>query len=115
MLTVQQKPPMERQRNNMRIIYSPRRSGKTTSAILQAARKNAIIICHNEASARHTLALAKKMGVSIRPPISCFSVDRLRGIRAPVIVDNAELVLQSLLRGTSIDTITLSSSRDRDY
>jgi hypothetical protein len=92
------------------MIYSPRQSGKTTSAILRAVEKNAIIVCHSSESAKYTKQLAEKMGVSIKSPICCFDTARLKGKNVPIIIDNAELVLANFLGVSSIDTITLSAN-----
>jgi hypothetical protein len=102
---------MEQRQNNMRIICSPRRSGKTTSAILRAAEMDAVIICATVQMTKHVESLAKKIGVTIRTPISYNSASlRLRGMRNPVIIDDAEMVLTKLLNlSNDIDTITLSN------
>ncbi|MGQ4030874.1 hypothetical protein ACTGJ4_03725 [Streptococcus suis] len=84
--------------------------GKTTMAILESHATGHYIVCANRRMADDTFRFAKQLGYTIPFPLSV-SDTRFRCRKysdEPVIIDNVEMVLQSLL-GSPVETITFNS------
>ncbi len=88
--------------------------GKTTMAILESHVTGNQIICANNRMAKITSSHAKQLGYAIPQPVSINNpnlkeiINNLNRAHIGVVVDNVEMVLQSLL-GCQIDTITFDS------
>ncbi len=88
--------------------------GKTTMAILESHVTGNQIICANNRMAQITSSHAKQLGYAIPQPVSINNpnlkeiINNLNRAHIGVVVDNVEMVLQSLL-GCQIDTITFDS------
>ena len=94
----------------MKIICTPRRTGKTTKLIEACAEQGGYIVCSSEREARDIARRAKDMGHNIPFPVTSFEVvnGKTLGKRIELLhVDNAEFVLQDLLR-VRLGTITMS-------
>lgn len=98
----------------MKVIFSGRRSGKTTEIIRAAKGKNEYIVCFSERECHRVFEIAKQLKININFPItmrellahpsSQFAGQKLH-------IDNADLCLQSL---TGIPVYTLSINDDND-
>ena len=88
--------------------------GKTTMAILESHATGNQIICANNRMAKITSSHAKQLGYAIPQPVSINNpnlkeiINNLNRACIGIVVDNVEMVLQSLL-GCQIDTITFDS------
>lgn len=88
--------------------------GKTTMAILESHATGNQIICANNRMVKITSSHAKQLGYAIPQPVSINNpslkeiINTLNRAHIGVVVDNVEMVLQSLL-GCQIDTITFDS------
>lgn len=88
--------------------------GKTTMAILESHVTGNQIICANNRMAQITSSHAKQLGYAIPQPVSINNpnlkeiINNLNRAHIGVVVDDVEMVLQSLL-GCQIDTITFDS------
>ena len=88
--------------------------GKTTMAILESHATGNQIICANNRMAKITSSHAKQLGYGIPQPVSINNpnlkeiINNLNRAHIGVVVDNVEMVLQSML-GCQIDTITFDS------
>ena len=88
--------------------------GKTTMAILESHATGNQIICANNRMAQITSSHAKQLGYAIPQPVSINNpnlkeiINNLNRAHIGVVVDDVEMVLQSLL-GCQIDTITFDS------
>ena len=88
--------------------------GKTTMAILESHATGNQIICANNRMAKITSSHAKQLGYAIPQPVSINNpnlkeiINTLNRAHIGVVVDDVEMVLQSLL-GCQIDTITFDS------
>ncbi|MEI4302697.1 hypothetical protein V9664_09555 [Streptococcus suis] len=87
--------------------------GKTTMAILESHATGHYIVCANRRMADDTFRFAKQLGYTIPFPLSVSDTrfrfpDGRKYSDEPVIIDNVEMVLQSLL-GCQIETITFNS------
>ena len=97
-----------------KLIGFGRYFGKTTMAILESHATGNQIICANNRMAQITSYHAKKLGYTIPQPVSINNpnlkeiINNLNRAHIGVVVDNVEMVLQSLL-GCQIDTITFDS------
>ena len=87
---------------NRGIIGGCRNCGKTTELINMAARYKGLIVCANRAMADCISHQARNMGLFIEPPQDIrtlvSSPELLRGREAPILIDDVELVLETLLR-----------------
>ena len=97
-----------------KLIGFGRYFGKTTMAILESHATGNQIICANNRMAQITSYHAIKLGYAIPQPVSINNpnlkeiINNLNRAHIGVVVDNVEMVLQSLL-GCQIDTITFDS------
>ncbi|NRG68929.1 hypothetical protein HPB00_05550 [Streptococcus suis] len=87
--------------------------GKTTMAILESHATGHYIVCANRRLADDTFRFAKQLGYTIPFPLSVSDTrfrfpDGRKYSDEPVIIDNVEMVLQSLL-GSPVETITFNS------
>ena len=88
--------------------------GKTTMAILESHATGNQIICANNRMVKITSSHAKQLGYAIPQPVSINNpnlkeiINNLNRAHIGVVVDDVEMVLQSLL-GCQIDTITFDS------
>lgn len=90
----------------MNKILKNRGMGKTTDLIRISAEKQYPIVVHASFMVRHVMEYAKNMGLNIPTPLVA-GKDSIRGLNTPVLVDEASLVLRSLL-GCEINTLTMS-------
>lgn len=95
----------------MRIISKPMACGKTYEAIKRASEIGATMVCMNKEHCYRVVEMAEKMGCKIPFPITfselkCHSYYG-KGIKT-IIIDDADLLLQSLCPDVEIDTITLT-------
>lgn len=96
----------------MEVIIKARGTGKTKEMIEHAAENDYTIVCLNQKMKRYTIQMSKEMGLKIPDPVT---VDELRyldistkGKRQKFAVDDADVILQELLR-TRIYEISISS------
>lgn len=87
--------------------------GKTTMAILESHATGHYIVCANRRMADDTSRFAKQLGYTIPFPLSVSDTrfrcpDGRKYSDEPVIIDNVEMVLQSLF-GCPVETITFNS------
>ena len=98
----------------MDLAYGGRRSGKTTWLIKRAAENDGLIITSNPKKAKCIFDMARKLGLNIREPMSVHDYFRLRGSFykqlqcVPVMFDDAEECLASLLEMRWIDAMTVT-------
>lgn len=98
----------------MNIITGPRASGKTTKAILEAAKTGHYILVNNQQQAKALADTAVSMSVYIPYPVTVQEImsHRIENTslnRDGIIVDNALDVLQELLP-VPIKTATLRTN-----
>lgn len=102
----------------MKIIHGARRSGKTTQLIKEAAKKDAVILCHSAIAAKAVADRAKDMGIDIREPLTIHTARRRASYSVDkVLIDNAELVLQELIQlytRMHIHTITINDESNTE-
>lgn len=92
----------------MKIIYKKRGKGKTTQAIKNCLQTGAFLVCHTRAFAQLLRHSYPKLNVATHDDfISGLS---LHGVKA-VIIDDVDMLLHRLAKGTEIQEVTLS----RDY
>lgn len=96
-----------------KIIGFGRCFGKTTMAILESHATGHYIVCANRKMADNTFRFAKQLGYTIPFPLSVLDTrfrfpDGRKYSDEPVIIDNVEMVLESLL-GCPVETITFNS------
>lgn len=87
----------------MKVIARGRGQGKTTELVLESARTGRYILVYNRGLIKNLLDRAEQLGVSIPYPVTVeeirqgkFYGSSLR--RDGIIVDDAEIVLERLLR-----------------
>jgi len=95
----------------MKIDFSRRGSGKTSKSIYEAEKLDAYIAVIDWKEAIRVFQQAKKMGLSIKFPITFDELYR-RDYHAPgvrkVIIDNADQFIQRLLPDVSVEMLTLT-------
>jgi hypothetical protein len=93
----------------MKVIISPRRSGRTTKMIQESHLGGATIVCMNTDTARDIAELAKTNGYVIPEPISFSELLKRNPHKKHVgfLIDNADMLLQKIAGPTPINTITL--------
>ncbi|GEM02517.1 hypothetical protein SAMN05421839_10625 [Halolactibacillus halophilus] len=93
----------------IKVFCQPRKSGKTTKLIKMAHESNAIIIVNSSDQAKEVSFIAKRMGLVIPKPISVdeyiSSYDKYK--RYPLLVDEAQSVLNRLLKG-NVQAMTIT-------
>lgn len=92
-------------------------SGKSTKAILQAAKTGAYIICATRDDARRLVEQAEQMKVHIRNPVpmSDYLHDRMRGsFVRNIIIDDIEKILPSFFPSLQIEMLTMTVDLKRD-
>ncbi|KKM04919.1 hypothetical protein LCGC14_1759430 [marine sediment metagenome] len=97
----------------MKIIYSPRRSGKTTEIIKRCAEQGGVILVPTRMMADMLIMMAADMGLEIPMPITAFDVKNDRHMARNIEklhIDNAELVLQAICR-VPISTLSLTETK----
>lgn len=98
----------------MDLAYGGRQSGKTTWLIKRAAENDGLIITSNPKKAKCIFDMARKLGLNIREPMSVYEYVKLRGSFykqrqcIPVMIDDAEECLASLLEPQWIDAMTVT-------
>jgi hypothetical protein len=103
----------------MNIIFRERQAGKTRELIKRAAEINGVIITNTIQDANNVAKMATDLGLDIRKPISVRQLNIMVGKiikdNVPVLVDDAEYVLQYLmnmsLAGSKIDIDTISITK----
>jgi hypothetical protein len=100
----------------MKLIYGPRRSGKTYQLLKLVEERGGIIICPSQTRADDLFYRAKDMGFDIARPISMSQLDKLHGHPyKELFIDDADFILKYLMFGrtsTPIHTVTMSTSDD---
>lgn len=91
----------------MKIIAKGRGKGKTTELIKMSAEKQIPIVCMI-GSIQYIIDKAKEMGLTIPKPLTVQQLNMTQWKDKPVLVDNAEFILQTKL-GHKIEAITLNS------
>lgn len=86
-----------------RLYIAARRVGKTMKMVEWARETGGTIICFSEKEAQRL----RDLDLGDGDAISCHRSEKLRGRNVPVAVDNAEIVLASML-GTPIEKLTLT-------
>ena len=96
----------------MKVINSPRRSGKTTHAIKTSAETGATIVTYNEVMARLTEDQGKRLGYDIPKPISIIQYLNMKS-KPPknIIIDELELVLSRIV-GSRIELVTITKEEE---
>lgn len=96
------------------IIIKERGTGKTTELIKRAAKDGIYILTANQTMAGCIAELARRMGLHIPFPITVeeyLKGNNFRGsciCRDGLLIDDADLVLQTLLSGIPIRAVTIS-------
>lgn len=92
----------------MKVIYSPRQSGKTTHAIKASAKTGATIVTKNQIMAEAVEDQANQLGHDIPKPISISQYLNMKS-RPPenIIIDELELVLANLI-DSRIELVTVT-------
>lgn len=104
----------------MQVIQNARQTGKTTKAIQLVADRNGYIVVKDGIEARRVFEQARDLGITINYPVT-FSDILQAGIffkgRKPedkrVVIDNADLFLQQLLKEVQIEAITVTKETKR--
>jgi len=106
----------ELEKSVMKVVHLPRRAGKTTQAIMQAAETGAYIVTVNRDEARRIAEQAKKLELNIKFPITFEELlrDKLRGsFFKSVIIDNVDMFLQRhVCQNVKLEMITLDKYED---
>lgn len=100
-----------------KIIVEPRRSGKTTKAIMESAKTGSFILVSNFAMARAVYDTARYLGIDIPYPITVEEWKDM-GIKTfvrkkGIIIDEGLIVLEALL-DARINMITISEREDQE-
>lgn len=101
----------------MKIYNLPRGSGKTTRMLYISEYTGYPILCRNNTHKKYVTELARKNSIHIPDPIT---IDKMRGRRhISYLVDDAEYLLQELLRivvdpDITIDSITMSCDTNNE-
>lgn len=96
------------------IIIKERGTGKTTELIKRAAKDGLYILTDTKRSAEYIVDMAHRMGMHIPFPITVdeyLKGNKFQGScirRDGVLIDDAELVLQTLLSGIPIRAVTIT-------
>jgi len=88
------------------VYIGPRKSGKTTNLLIIANAKNVPILVHNQPMKRHLEDYAKRLGLKNVRVITLYELDR--GSVGGVIVDEAQLLLEQLLK-VRIDSLSITT------
>lgn len=101
----------------MKIYNLPRGSGKTTRMLYISEYTGYPILCRNNTQKKYVTELARQNSVRIPDPIT---IDKMRGRRhTSYLIDDAEYLLQELLRmvvdpDITIDSITMSCGENNE-
>lgn len=101
----------------MKIYNLPRGSGKTTRMLYISEYTGYPILCINNTHKTYVTELARKNSVNIPEPVT---IDKMRGRRhTSYLIDDAEYLLQKLLRmvvdpDITIDSITMSCDKNNE-
>lgn len=107
----------------MRVIVGGRQSGKTTELIRIAHETDQYLVEPNRNMANYTFRMARGMGMPIRNPVTPDELlgtplrDSAYGRLHPiggVLVDEAQEVLERILRCGHIDAMSISASAPTD-
>lgn len=102
----------------MKIINLGRGRGKTTRLLYASEWNDIPILCASSSQKKHLIDMAKRLGLNIPEPIVVSEITscRIRGNKAvekDLLIDEAHLVLQSLLKSMGMNgevkAITLTS------
>ena len=96
----------------MKILFLPIGQGKTYQAIKYAHENGAIILTFSKSEAKRVYDIAMKMKLPIIMPVTIN--DNLHGFKRPIVVDNADLILQILLQEKGVDNIQMMTINDPD-
>lgn len=97
----------------MKIISLPRRAGKTTAAIKEAAKTGKYILVLNKQQAKCVFTQAQSLGLHILFPITIDEVLKSRDLPIKeVIVDEAGVILEYLIR-KKITMLTITKEEDK--
>jgi len=94
----------------MKIIFRPRRAGKTTDLIKECSEKGGYMVCHNYEEAHRVFKLAKDMGLNIPLPITYaqFVNKEYYGIGVKSFhIDNIDMLI-TYISSVPVETITLA-------
>lgn len=94
----------------MKIIHGNRQTGKTHNLIKLAYMKDSQIVCASEFHKRHLKIAIKKSGLDIREPITIKELlEEGYSPKVSVLIDDIDLVMNSIVRGSSVLYATTSS------
>ena len=91
----------------MRIINRPRRAGKSTQLVLEAAAKNLQIVCPDIQMCNNLKDIAQDFEVEIIEPITIHWLMWNWFQEKDIVIDEALMCLQSILHKSNIKTISL--------
>lgn len=91
----------------MKVVHSPRRSGKSTLAIKASSETGATIVTHNKVIADLVNKQASELGYSIPEPISISQYLNIKVKPENIIIDELELVLRCLIP-SKIELVTIT-------
>jgi hypothetical protein len=102
--------PAFREDNALTVDVGPRRSGKTTRLIHEAARVEGLIVCFSHQRACQVQEHAAKLGVTIRRPLGIDGFMRTHNHvgMGRLLVDDAEKVLADLMHAKVADYLTMT-------
>lgn len=97
----------------MKVVASPRGTGKTTEAILESAKTGKYIVTVNKKQTKMVADMAKKLKLNIPFPITLDEILRGTGpLVKEVIVDEAGLILEQIINKKI--TMLTATSEDCD-
>lgn len=100
----------------MKIIVKERGAGKTTQLLLSAHRHNGYLVVPSRKRAYQVAEMARQMDLDINFPLSFdeFVKGQFHGRNCePLWIDDVDLLLEHLARGTSIGAMTISEERSK--
>ena len=97
----------------MKVIYKGRGEGKTTKLIEESAQTGIYILCANRSAAQNIFNQAHDLNLNIPFPVTVEEYFRTHGFRGSfireVLIDDADLVLQTVFDQVRIDEISLTN------
>lgn len=108
----------------MKTIIGGRQSGKTTKLIEMAAETGATIVTANSHMADYIKVLTHKMGKDIKDPICITKIINTKGsdlnsvfnrslVAEHLLIDEAQIVLEQILKYYCIDAITVNIEENK--
>ena len=91
----------------MKVIHSPRASGKSTQAIKASSETGATIVTRTEIMADLLNKQASELGYSIPRPISIYQYHDMKVKPENIIIDELESVLRCLIP-SKIELVTIT-------